>query len=184
MPEPDDSGSIRVDRTLSYFSGLFARLGIEWCVAGAVAANAYRDPRDTTDLDLVVHVPAQRYRAVVDTLAADGWNSYRRSPDNEDPDVLRLSHDRYFPTDLLFVKVAYQTEALRRARPVSSEAGSVKVLAPEDVVIHKLIADRHQDRADVQAILRAGSSMDRAYVERWAEEWGVLDRWHRALGEI
>jgi len=67
------SAPTEVDPTLAYFHALFARLGIEWCVAGAVAANAYRSPRDTTDLDLVVQIEASRYSAVAQALRADGW---------------------------------------------------------------------------------------------------------------
>lgn len=44
MPEPESSGSTAVDPTLAYFDALFRRLGVEWCVAGAVAANATTAP--------------------------------------------------------------------------------------------------------------------------------------------
>ena len=64
MPAPAPSRPIEVDPTLAYFLKLFGRLRVEWCVAGAVAANAYRSPRDTTDLDLVVQITAGRYPAI------------------------------------------------------------------------------------------------------------------------
>ena len=175
------SGSTEVDPTLAYFHALFARLEIEWCVAGAVAANAYRSPRDTTDLDLVVQIEASRYSAVAEALRAGGWRLLRVSPGGDYPDVVRLEHDEFFPTDLLLVKTAYQAEALRRARILPP--GSTRILAPEDVLIHKLIAYRHRDRADIAEILRSGTPLDRSYVEHWSREWEVLERWRDALGE-
>jgi len=180
MSGPAASGPIAIDPTLAYFQARFARLGVEWCVAGAVAANAYRAPRDTTDLDLIVQISADRYATVAKSLQADGWRVFRVSPGSDYPDVVRLEHDDHFPTDLLLVKTAYQGEALQRARTLSS---GVRILAPEDVIIHKLIAYRHRDRADVAEVLRSGAPLDEGYIERWAEEWGVLERWHEAVAE-
>ena len=53
------------------------------------------------------------------------------------------------------------------------------MLAPEDVVVMKLIAGRAQDVADVEAILAAKAPLDESYVEEWAEVWGVLEAWRR-----
>ena len=58
------SASTGVEPTLEYFATLFAGAGVEWCIAGAVAANAYRAPRDTTDLDLIVAIRAPSYPAL------------------------------------------------------------------------------------------------------------------------
>ena len=41
----DSSAAAVVEPTLAFFDECFARLGVEWCVAGAVAANAYRPSR-------------------------------------------------------------------------------------------------------------------------------------------
>ncbi len=172
-----------VDPTIAYFGDLFSRLGIEWCIAGAVAANAYRPPRDTTDLDLVVQIAAEGYGDVAETLRRDGWRIVRRSPESAYPAIVRLRHQVNFPTDLLLVKTAYQAEALGRAQPLGPGPTNPRVLSAEEVIVHKLIANRHRDRADVHEILRAGVSLDREYIERWAEEWEVLERWRSALAE-
>lgn len=171
-----------VEPTLRFFGECFGRLSVEWCVAGAVAANAYRDPRATTDLDLVVQIRAAQFPAVAAALEGGGWQMFRRSPESEYPDIVRLRHPTYFPTDLLLVKTPYQEEALRRSR-AGAEPGSLRFLSPEDVVIHKLIAYRHRDRADIHEILLSGPPLDRAYVERWCEFWDILPRWEESLAE-
>ncbi|MGH7897428.1 MAG: hypothetical protein ACREQQ_05715 [Candidatus Binatia bacterium] len=172
-----------VDPTIAYFGDLFSRLRVDWCIAGAVAANAYRPPRDTTDLDLVVQISASRYRDVAERLRADGWRIVRSSPESDYPDIVRLRHDVYFPTDLLLVKTAYQAEALARATPLATVRTGPRVLSAEDVIVHKLIANRHRDRADVHEILRSGVPLDREYVQRWAVEWDVVERWEAAVAE-
>ncbi len=45
--------------------------------------------------------------------------------------------------------------------------------------MHKLIAWRPRDRDDIASILSTGRSFDRAYIEHWAVEWDVLDRWEQ-----
>ncbi|MGH9185119.1 MAG: hypothetical protein ACRD0U_04780 [Acidimicrobiales bacterium] len=76
--------------------------------------------------------------------------------------------------DILFPVVDYQELALERG----VENGNV--LTAEDVIVHKLIAWRRRDRDDVDSILEAGHGLDEAYIEHWAEEWGVTDRWREA----
>jgi len=183
MSGPEDWESTQVEPTLTFFNECFHRLGIEWCVAGAVAANAYRAPRATTDLDLVVQIRATSVTTVITALEDAGWQVLRRSPDTDYPDIMRLRHPTFFPTDLLLAKIPYQQEALQRARASASAAGSFRVLSPEDVVIHKLIAYRHRDRADLHEILRSRTPLDRQYVERWCEFWDIMDRWQESLSE-
>lgn len=46
--------------------------------------------------------------------------------------------------------------------------------------MHKLIAWRPRDRDDIASILEAGHVLDEQFIERWAGEWDVLDRWDQA----
>lgn len=45
------------------------------------------------------------------------------------------------------------------------------------MLIHKLIAWRPRDRNDIASILDGGPRLDEQYIEHWANEWEVLDRW-------
>ena len=56
---------------------------------------------------------------------------------------------------------------------------AVRIAAPEDVIVLKLIAGRAQDVADIEAILAAKPSLDEAYLEEWVEFWGVRELWRR-----
>jgi hypothetical protein len=182
MSGPAPSVSTAVDSTLAFFERLFSELRVDWCVAGAVAANAYRSPCDTTDLDLIVHIPAKEYLAIAARLREQGWENFRVSPEGDYPDVVRLRHDEFFPVDLLLVKTECQREALKRAHPLPGPSAA-RVLAPEDVIVHKLIAYRYRDRDDIIEILRSGTALDRPYIERWAGEWEVVERWREILTE-
>jgi len=54
------------------------------------------------------------------------------------------------------------------------------VITVEDVLVHKLIAWRARDRNDIASILETAPKLDETYIEHWATEWDVLDRWYEA----
>ncbi len=145
------------------------RLACPWVVAGALAAFRYRDsPRFTTDLDLLVtwdvEIPA--------AFEALGYSVRQIASPGEGPHLIVLTRDKE-RIDLIVAVVDYQDLAIRR--------GELEhVLTPEDVIIHKLIAWRPRDRDDVASILAAGHDLDREYIDHWASEWDVADRWDKA----
>lgn len=150
---------------------ILERLGAEWALAGALAANRYRAvPRGTLDADLYTEWSA----SVVPALEEAGY-AVRQVVDPQvgHPHLLILKRGEE-RVDLLLPTVDYQELALSRAQD--------NVLTVEDVIIHKLIAWRPRDRDDVASILKAGHDLDVEYIERWAEEWEVLDRWREATG--
>lgn len=156
-------------------------LGISWVLIGALAANRYRAaPRLTQDVDVLLADLGPGVDALEAALRHAGWEVRRVSPE---PDLLRARHPALGIADLLVAATEYQREAIGRARLEPIGGGrSGRVLAAEDVIVHKLIAGRTQDLADVEAILAAGVALDEAYVERWAAFWEVLDAWRRLRG--
>ena len=166
-----------MERTaLSALGALLDGLGIRWVLIGALAANRYRaSPRLTQDVDLLLADSGPGIDALESGLRDAGWTVRRASPDGE---LLRLRHPELGIADLMIAGTDYQREAMRRARRESTGEGtSANVLAPEDVIVHKLIAGRTQDLADIEAILDAKVALDEAYIERWAAFWDVQEVW-------
>jgi hypothetical protein len=144
-------------------------VGASWTVAGAVAALEYRaTKRTTTDLDILVSWNPE----LVAQLIAAGFD-VRVFEDEGQPHLLR-ARNSVCAVDFIIAGTDYQAIAIERARD--------HLLAVEDVLVHKLIAWRPRDRDDVRSILSTGMAFDREYVQRWASEWGVEDRWREALG--
>jgi hypothetical protein len=159
---------------LAEVGALLDGLGIRWAVFGALAANVYRaETRFTQDLDLLLHDPAAGISSIEAALRAAGWEVRRAIPDGT---MLRARHPDHGDVDLIVAETAYQVEALSRARVETLEDGKrVRVLAVEDIVLHKLIAGRARDLADIESILDALPAVDEAYLDRWAAEWDVID---------
>ena len=105
-------------------------------------------------------------------LLVDSGFDVRLLEDDGEPHLIRARRSDGL-ADLIVATTAYQQLALDRAQD--------HVLTVEDVFIHKLIAWRPRDQDDIQSILSTGVSYDIDYVNYWASEWGVEDRWREAL---
>ena len=153
-------------------------LSIRWALIGGLAANRFRrSPRNTDDVDLLLADAGPGPDTLESTLIAAGWSVQRADPIG---DLLRARHAELGPVDLLVAGTAYQHEALQRALAAVERvpgAGAVPALTVEDVIVHKLIAGRYRDLADIEEILESDPTLDEDYIERWAKFWEVLDRW-------
>lgn len=161
MRDPSDSAASAAE----ILDGLRAR----WALVGALAALKYRaTPRMTTDVDVL----AEDVPGLAEAFEASGYDVTVLAEPGEAPHLVlvRGKGDRI---DLLLPVVEYQELALDRAVD--------HVITVEDVIVHKLIAWRPRDRDDIASILEAGHILDEVYVEHWAREWDVLDRWKQAL---
>jgi predicted nucleotidyltransferase len=165
--------------TLEAIGAILDRLGIRWVIFGALAANLYRaETRLTQDVDLLLANAGPGVEALEAALRSSGWNVRRAIPDGS---MLRARHVQHGDVDLVLAQTAYQSEALARAQEqVFRDGTRLRVLAIEDVILHKLIAARSRDIADVESILDAALPMDEGYLERWAAEWEVRE----ALGQL
>lgn len=159
---------------------LLDRLGIRWVLIGALAANRYRvTARLTQDVDLLLADAGPGHEHLARELAAEGWSVRRATPGGE---ILRLRHAELGAADLIVAATDYERHAMSRAREEHLGSLPARVLAPEDVIVLKLIAGRAQDLADIEAILAAKLLLDEGYLEQWAEFWGVRDLWRRVRG--
>ena len=143
-------------------------VGVEWALIGGLAALRYRrTPRLTVDADFLA-----TYRPeLTDAFRDAGYDVVESAEPGESPHLLAV-RGKGDVIDVLLAVVEYQLVALDRAVD--------HVLTVEDVLVHKLIAWRPRDRNDVASILEVGMALDEAYIEHWAAEWDVSDRWAQA----
>jgi len=163
-------------------------------VAGGIALAAWKHVRATKDVDLLLGVGRRDADRLLPTLQAAGiriksdppWTSLGRLA------VLRL---RYEPPgafvdieiDLLTGERDYHHQAIERrvAMRLPDLDVDVDVLSCEDLILHKLLAGRVIDRADVAALLRAnGERLNLRYLTSWSEELGLSDGLSEAWSEV
>jgi hypothetical protein len=169
------------------------RLGIPHMVTGSVASSYHGRPRLTHDADVVVDPTPEQLDALVRDLLQAGH--YVDGPRARDALRRRLQFNvvdphTAFKIDLIVRKDRpFSREELGRRLSVDLSPGvRVSLASPEDTILSKLEwaqkAGRSQKQIDDAAgVLAVNPGVDRAYIERWAGELGVLDLWREISGQ-
>ena len=129
--------------TLGAISDLLDAESAAWALMGGVAANVYRhDVRATGDVDFLVSFggrdAASALAALAASLARSGWVL---GDDRNRDWMLRARNPESGVVDIISTGMAYQEQAVERAVVhVQDDGTQVRVLAVEDVIVHKLIA--------------------------------------------
>lgn len=146
----------------------------QWAIFGAVAANLYRaEPRSTFDIDILITISNQDLCQIKNAAFERGWQT--KSAKGADW-LLRITHQDYGSIDMIAVEDEYEKSAIERSRWVDLHGKPIRVLQPEDVIIHKLIAHRSRDDADIISILESEPALDWAYIEQWVEHWDLQSK--------
>lgn len=162
-PAPDSPAA-----ALAALVEMLRRRGIRnFALTGGLALGAWTAPRFTRDLDLCAVVPLE----AVDPILAlhDGV----RFGSEEIPAVIRFRMLDW-DVDVFSSKSAYDLACLERAVPTEVCGCPLRVVSPEDLIIHKLHKlkdDRRrllQDAADLRSLaLARGDRLDQTYLRQW-----------------
>jgi len=153
-------------------------------VTGSIAASHYAVPRFTRDIDVVVELtPADAER--VSQLFENEFYS--------DPVALSRAARHRGMVNLihreLLVKVdfivrkdsPYRLEEFRRRRSIPIEDTTISMVAPEDLVLSKLVwmkdSQSEVQRRDIKNLLDTVSDLDHDYIDKWANDLGVFPLW-------
>lgn len=164
-------------------------------VMGGMAMAAWKHVRTTRDVDLLVSIRADDVEHLLGQLRAAAIHP---KDDRLLTSLGQLKLVRLFyqppetfmdlQVDLLLSEAEYHEEALKRRvfTKLSDLDVQIAVLACEDLILHKLLAGRIIDRADVAALLRANrESLDFGYLFRWVSELeldsGLTEAWNEAF---
>ncbi len=159
------------ERALATAARFLEAEGIPYMVIGGVANLIWGLPRTTLDVDITVWVEEVRLATTIERVA----RTFRILP--EDPlgfvrttRVLPLETKEGVRVELVFGQLPYEQQAIQRARPHELAGVPIRVCSPEDLVVHKILADRPQDREDIRGIIRRlGVRLDRAYLDPLVE---------------
>jgi hypothetical protein len=147
---------------------LLRTAAIPHAFGGALALAYYAEPRATVDIDLNVFVEPSRYSGIVDLLEPLGME---RAPPVER--VLRDGQARLWwgrnPVDLFFAYDAIHDAMREAARTVPFGPDQIPILAPEHLLVAKVVFDRPKDWLDIEQMLLAVPGLDRGEVHRWLD---------------
>jgi hypothetical protein len=157
---------------------------IPYAVLGGLAVQHWGEPRTTLDIDIVVLVPPETEDSFLNDVLS---RFHPRLPDAvafaRRNRILLISTSGGIPVDLSLGIPGYEEEALVRAAPVSF-AGllPVRVVSPEDLIIHKCVAARARDIEDIERVLvRQKLKLDLRYIRRWLRAFAPMVEGHDVL---
>lgn len=170
-PEPDFAGFLgRLTRS-------FDAARIPFMLIGGQAVLLHGIPRLTEDVDATLAVTPDHIERV---LAACRDAGLVPLPDNpaafardtfvlpaRDPDV-------GIRADLIFSSTPYEHAAIARAISVDVAGVQVPFATAEDLIVHKLFANRPRDWEDAVGVARRRTNLDWSYVRRWADEFAQV----------
>jgi hypothetical protein len=144
-----------------------ALASIPHAFGGALALAYYAEPRATVDIDLNVFVTTDRFPEVARPLRALGVTVDESTAElvARDGQARVLWDDT--PVDLFFVYDPFHraAEGARRVAPFADT--TISILAPEHLVVCKVVFNRPRDWVDVDAIRSTGEPLDTAEILRW-----------------
>jgi hypothetical protein len=148
-------------------------------LTGSFAMAYYGKPRMTRDLDLVVALAEKDVDGVVFGLSPDFYidaDDVRAAVDSQRL-VNLMHHATGIKIDLIIRKSAeYRLVEFARRRPVELSGVKTWIVSREDLILSKLVWARdsasEMQLRDVRSLL--DDSMERDYLEQWAERLGVL----------
>lgn len=176
---------------LECLANTLEELGIPYLVTGSVATIAYGEPRFTNDIDVVVRMFSHQVPALCAAFpSADFYVS---------PEAVEEAIDRHSQFNILHptsglkidVMVAEDTDfnhsRFSRAKSLKiAPSREASFASPEDVIIKKLAffhdggSDKHlRDIRGVLAVM--GDDIDREYIERWVNVFGLLQEWSAVI---
>jgi hypothetical protein len=144
------------ERLIELHKALAARR-IPHAFGGAIALAYWTlDPRGTIDIDVNVFVPATKAERVLRALPAGVSEPEGAAEAIARDGQIRLWWDEV-PVDLFFDYVPVHADAARNRRRVPFAGTHIPVLGPVELAVFKVMFDRTQDWADVEAMLAAGT---------------------------
>jgi len=164
---------------------------IPYVVIGGLAVQEWGNTRLTVDADLTISAPLEGTADLIQLIT-------RQFPSRvSDPQAMAqrtrmilVRTGSNVDVDISLALPGYEDELFRRAIDLETEPGkTIRLCSAEDLIIHKAVAGRPQDIADIEGVvLRQGPHLDAAYIRRWLNEFAdaladseIVERFERAI---
>jgi predicted nucleotidyltransferase len=154
--------------------------GIEYMMTGSMAQALYSRPRMTRDIDIVVQIFPSGIEDVVNLFKDEFYidkESVRKAV--LERGMFNIIHtETVIKVDMIVRKDEdYRVEEFLRRRKIDMDGTKVWVVAPEDLVLSKLVWAKQSDSElqfkDVCQVLANQKDLDMAYLAKWSKALGV-----------
>lgn len=165
-----------LEEALVRLARLLQEGGIPYMIIGGIANAMWGEPRSTLDIDVTVWASKDDVARIL-TLLADLCQVRVSEPLEfvRKTSVLPMEAKDGVRIDLIFGSLPFEREAIERTVEVSIQETPVRFVAPEDLILHKIVSERQKDTDDVRGILvRQRKNLDFAYLDLHIRELSLL----------
>ena len=179
-----------LERALFEITTLLTQSGYEYAVMGGLAVRVDSIPRPTYDVDLTVSIERSELPKLFQSLERLGFTipaPYQQGWVDEVGGMPLIKVKTYIngspgvAIDIFLSETDFQKSCLKRRFEITLDGRSLWVIAPEDLILLKLLAARPRDLLDVADILFTQGHLDETYLRQWAKSLDIADRLEKAL---
>ena len=153
---------------------LLSHFGNRGVIIGGIAVLVLGEPRATADIDALLLLSTEDLPELIAVAARYGLTPRisvavefaRRHR------VLLLQHDESgIPVDISLAALPFEEEVIERGTFCDVGDVHLRLPTPEDLIILKAVAHRPKDLIDIQTIVDAQPTLDRARIRHWVQEF-------------
>lgn len=140
-----------------------------YVVIGGLANTFWGIARATHDIDFKVLIEEGKYQEF--TAKAYAKFEARQLPD-QSPLIISVRASNSVGIDFLLSVPGYEMNVFERAVPYNINKLKIWLCSPEDLIIHKAIANRDKDWVDIEGILiEQRERLDAKYIKNWLSQF-------------
>lgn len=167
---------------------------IPYVIMGGIALQCWGEPRFTRDVDVTILIPRGEEEEIIKKILSIF------SPRISDALKFALEHRVCLVRSMDACEIdislgipGYEEEVMERAIEYDIGGGHmVRICSAEDLIVHKAVAGRPQDCADIEGIiLRRGTLLHANYIRLWLKDFSrsldideVLERFERPWKQL
>lgn len=162
------------EKLISRIAASLNRHGLPYMIIGGQAVLLYGEPRLTRDIDVTLGAGTDH---IGELLAIAQELSLKPIPEDIESFARQtmvlplLDETTGIRVDFIFSFTPYETEAIKRAKKIAIIGHETSFASPEDIIIHKIFADRPRDIEDVRTIILKNPGIDIQYIQKWLKEF-------------
>ncbi|HLF17785.1 MAG TPA: nucleotidyltransferase [Candidatus Omnitrophota bacterium] len=152
---------------------------IKYVVLGGVAVSVYGEPRLTADIDVNVLLPKDKIFDFIKKAKKYGFYSLfpgmRKMAQRAGVISFGFKKGKISGKfDMIIAENILEYNAIERGKIKKIEGTSLRLITPEDLIIHKIASSRPRDLEDLKGVLlRQKGKLDNKYIQFWLKK---LDR--------
>lgn len=149
---------------------------LDYAVLGGIAVAVYGEPRMTQDIDLNIILNMDDLTVFIRKSRKYGFRPAfpNISKFVKETGVIPMEFFKKGVAgkfDFIVAQNAIEFTGIKRAGFYNLLGVKIKIVSPEDLLLHKLLSDRPRDREDARGIiLRQGNKLDSEYVLAWLKK--------------